>query len=1726
MFKKIISLALSVIFSVQTCGFAQVAQLNLAGYLGQGAISLDRFRPAHLRYFSYESKTDNFQILVDKADEKGLSDIQVKEKADELMKYFRIGLSLPNEKFWVNLRPDAPEQIIDPELEKTDIGKVMLEADLNLKKDTSSFTSPQTKEGREYWDKLYKKAGELFGSENITIPTITRPWIVPGEIIVRESGSGAYIYKAALKVMLEQDHLKGSLTYDFKDPRMKELNEYSSQLIRELIIPKLTKEVNRAKRYAALRQVFYSLVLSRWFKERFSRAAGSRNLINDMAGNQPPFDFAQGKQASNELTKLIDSGNLSNLSSKQAWDKTTYFQAYQKSFKEGEYNLSEPVYTPTGQVIRRYMSGGTEFTSSAIVTGLYQTADKKIPSGVDVVSLNFTPDGNSVAIAAASPLVLAVLLKNQGVGKLIKDVLTLRNSELSEEELNLASLPLVIQVKGWVYSQIVISYNEEDDSHTATFIPREEGGKNLIIKVSIEDKINTSGELNGLSDDESKALVSYIKRFLLEEIATSTNKSSGSGTARDDIGDMSQKKLLNNNRSRVKNLLVSKLYTYCLHKYIRYRQPPTEEDTNRRVYEHLKNFSPPNKSQWVILEKDASGSEKHIQFFYKNLIQNKYHLRVYEYINSSKPSLNIFSIILEDDTEAPILRYYFLKNGGAMADGTTDEVIEKLSANSELLNSLLESVVDAILKMSKASDDVEQAGGEESKSVAGSPLESLKNKALGRLSKYLDDATYQQVLPYISNARSIDKLKEIFDNTVESLKDKVKYAGAKAFNAGELNEFSDTLLVLAIIEKMGKFLGEKHRHIEMIAETYASLSKKQQLNDLAGILNDSKKAGAEIESLSLQLEAAQAKIAGSPLLTKSEVIKIINDFIESLKYQVIPNEDFLKRIELVENLEEIKWLLPGLIRSNDNFMKVLEELQKQIFKLLKDDYLSPAQFDEQLKDMFKNGVSGNVLVIGVKSDPDLIAMVKGIKGYYAQLSEKQFEAAKTSFNLEWIDSDMGQVKLIKFADVIITRGWDIADYTVKSFGFGVRLSDRNRIILKKIASSAVAAGEASGSALEEKEINAKKAELEGIIERVFEKSKNLKGLQKKVWIFRLEAAGGLSMVNKVSDDIIEWIKGNEPEIGKEPFEDFSASLKVIAIIGELKSVALSLTVPQSIINRAVEEIGSATDKSQNIEKLKELVGETEAIIQVAKEKLEEISVSLGISSPISEEMEKLLTELDQNIKVIDGLSIQALNLKGMLGPENRSINLMIEGQGKLRADLSGIIEKMRIELSFSDTIPEKLTGIVSPLTEKLKGELEIIKAFNEDLADIKRINLRKKYPFLNKKQRGTANYTSKLSDMLKSITTGKFAFNDVDVYEQYDIIKEIVRELGVCKTRINKISAGFKQKNHKKYYAWYEYVFDISVAIGSIKSFLNREEIMVWKEIMKKILLEEIGLDRNFFTKVFEEKNEISYSYNIPAHEPAVQFFNGLSLRDIYMRLRADDADGGLDSEVYGYIDIDVADSERHQSTITIVYYKNDDIDIRTNEIGVDDLVTKYAYTVTGMDMPIYMLTQRSPGEETIVESGDFFKRVKFKIEEWRKSGASSALNSQTTITPEFPGGIDFRSMNMLIQPMGSFSGLDFSPVRLSSSALEGMDLGKELESLKRMVSSSMLPSPQRLKEYISACIFKGKIGEKSDEFILSMLEVFQLQAEEGIESSAEEREAVVMADTRSYCLPEKRADG
>ncbi|MGE5308546.1 MAG: 2-phospho-L-lactate transferase CofD family protein [Deltaproteobacteria bacterium] len=182
--------------------------------------------------------------------------------------------------------------------------------------------------------------------------------------------------------MLEQDYIKDS-AYNFPDERSKALNEYSSQLIRELIIPGLTREVNSSRRYASLRQVYYSLILSRWFKLRFSGKTGI-------------------------YASLIDTKNLTGLTSKQAWSKSEYFEQYRKSFADGEYSVKETVRTPSGQAIRSYFSGGIKMDGGTInvQNGIFSRFDRAAKLGeilqgaaaIDPASINLAKaDGGQQA---------------------------------------------------------------------------------------------------------------------------------------------------------------------------------------------------------------------------------------------------------------------------------------------------------------------------------------------------------------------------------------------------------------------------------------------------------------------------------------------------------------------------------------------------------------------------------------------------------------------------------------------------------------------------------------------------------------------------------------------------------------------------------------------------------------------------------------------------------------------------------------------------------------------------------------------------------------------------------------------------------------------------------------------------------------------------------------------------------------------------------------------------------------------------------------------------------------------------------------------------------------------------------------------------------------------------------------------------------------------------------
>ena len=81
------------------------------------------------------------------------------------------------------------------------------------------------------------------------------------------------------------------------------------------------------------------------------------------------------------------------------------------------------------------------------------------------------------------------------------------------------------------------------------------------------------------------------------------------------------------------------------------------------------------------------------------------------------------------------------------------------------------------------------------------------------------------------------------------------------------------------------------------------------------------------------------------------------------------------------------------------------------------------------------------------------------------------------------------------------------------------------------------------------------------------------------------------------------------------------------------------------------------------------------------------------------------------------------------------------------------------------------------------------------------------------------------------------------------------------------------------------------------------------------------------------------------------------------------------------------------------------------------------------------------------------------------------------------------------------------------------MDLDKELGEIRRLARSGIVPSGQRLKEYLAACFQKGRIEEKKEDLILCLVEVCRLLEEENLESAPELREAIVIADSGRFVL-------
>ncbi len=299
------------------------------------------FTPAIIRGMIIDPKNPfAFSFLVDPGDSHIPAD-QQREYFQKLIKYFLAAMTIAEDKQWVNLSPYERNRIIDTDFGKTEMGRDLLAQDYMLKQITASLLYPEEALGKKFWKEVYAQAAQKYGTTQIPVNTFNKVWILPDTASVYEKDNTVLIVQSHLKVMLEEDYLSlqkhAAIAVENTDHPVdvSGVNKLGSQLVRQIILPAIEKEVNEGKNFAQLRQIYHGMVLATWYKQ-----ALRKSILTQIYANKNKVKGVDLTDPTMALQKV--------------------YKQYLKAFKKGAYNyIKEEIDPVTQQMIpRKYFSGG------------------------------------------------------------------------------------------------------------------------------------------------------------------------------------------------------------------------------------------------------------------------------------------------------------------------------------------------------------------------------------------------------------------------------------------------------------------------------------------------------------------------------------------------------------------------------------------------------------------------------------------------------------------------------------------------------------------------------------------------------------------------------------------------------------------------------------------------------------------------------------------------------------------------------------------------------------------------------------------------------------------------------------------------------------------------------------------------------------------------------------------------------------------------------------------------------------------------------------------------------------------------------------------------------------------------------------------------------------------------------------------------------------------------
>ena len=344
-FRRIITFFLLVVFFI-TSGFGplglawsqEVFQLPQPGT----RVGLSpAFVPTLLKGIKvYPNDPFRLDFILDKGNSNVPSD-KLKDESSRLIKYFLASITVPEKDLWVNLSPYEKDRIVPDAFGQTEMGRDLLSQDYLLKQITASLIYPEGEVGKRFWAKVYAEVAKRYGTTNIPVDTFNKVWIVPEKAVVYENKDAAYVVESRLKVMLETDYFAQEKNVQLLPSclwRAQRGNgrgeDIAKTILREVVIPILEKEVNEGQNFAQLRQVYNSLILAVWFKDKIRESIFGKAYVDR--------DKIAG-------VDIIDKA-----------EKEKIWARYVESFRKGAYNfIREEKDEASGEMIpRKYFSGG------------------------------------------------------------------------------------------------------------------------------------------------------------------------------------------------------------------------------------------------------------------------------------------------------------------------------------------------------------------------------------------------------------------------------------------------------------------------------------------------------------------------------------------------------------------------------------------------------------------------------------------------------------------------------------------------------------------------------------------------------------------------------------------------------------------------------------------------------------------------------------------------------------------------------------------------------------------------------------------------------------------------------------------------------------------------------------------------------------------------------------------------------------------------------------------------------------------------------------------------------------------------------------------------------------------------------------------------------------------------------------------------------------------------